>query len=285
MDPVEPRMTIFFTWLFSQTLRALFSERRLEAAQRIELADDEDEPEHGGRQEERVDAVKDAAVAWEHGAGVLDAGSALEGGLQQVAELGGTVEQDGEQDELPPWSVGVQAGEAVAMKAEPVAVEDEADAEYHRGDDGGDSALPGLVGGELRGPLPAAEALAAVEGSDVAGPDAEEEEEEEDEAVAFCADPDDRNQGERKGDVDEQQQAGGGLLQDAGERRSEGIPGEQQQRGEDDCGDGVLRTLKCCEEEEGDGEEGPTEGDGVSSGGGELAELQGGEGGDQGGEE
>ena len=159
-------------------------------------------------------------MAGEQGAGVLDAGAALEGGLQQVAELGGAVEQDGEEDPLPPGSVGVQAGEAGAVDAEPVAVEDQADAEYHGGDDGGDGSFPGLVGRELRGELAAAEALADVERGDVAGPDAEEEEDDEDEAVALGAVPDERDQRERVGDVDEQEQACGGLLQDARERRA-----------------------------------------------------------------
>ena len=65
----------------------------------------------------------------------------------------------------------------------------------------------------------------------------------------------------------------------------EGVPGEEQQRGEDDRGDGVLRALERREKKEGDGEEGPPEGDGVAAGGGELAELERGQRGDQGGEE
>ena len=97
--------------------------------------------------------------------------------------------------------------------------------------------------------------------------------------------PDERNERERIGDVDEQERACGGLGQDAGERRAEGVPGEENQRGEDDCGDGVLRAKEGREEKEGDGEEGPPEGDGVAAGGGELAELQACKHGDQRGEE
>src|SRR5580658_148831 len=281
MEPVEPRMAIFFTGLFSQTLRALFSELRLEASECEELADDEDEPQDGGGQEQGVDAVEDAAVAGEQGAGVLDAGPALEGGLEEVAELGGGVEQDGEEHPLPPGSVGVQAGEAGVVRCEPVAVEDEAAADDDGGDDGGDGSFPGLVGRELGGELVAAEALADVEGGDVAGPYAEEEEDDQHQTVTLVAVPDERDERERVGDVDEQKQACGGLGQDAGERRAEGVPGEEQQRGEDDGGDGVLRTKEGREEKEGDREEGPPERNGVAAGGGELAELERREHGDQ----
>ena len=45
----------------------------------------EDVPEDGCGEEEGVDAVEDSAVAGEHGAGVFDACSALDGGLEEVA--------------------------------------------------------------------------------------------------------------------------------------------------------------------------------------------------------
>src|ERR1700761_2455276 len=110
MEPVEPRMAIFFTRLFSQTLKALFAETRFselnsETSECEELADDEDEPEDGRGQEEGVDAVEDAAVAGEEGAGVLHLCATFQCGLEEVAELGGTVEQDGEESPLPPGSV------------------------------------------------------------------------------------------------------------------------------------------------------------------------------------
>jgi len=57
----------------------------LEAAEVEVVLDDEGEPEDGGGEEEGVDAVEDSAVAGEHGSGVLDAGSALDGGLEEIA--------------------------------------------------------------------------------------------------------------------------------------------------------------------------------------------------------
>ncbi len=63
----------------------------LEAAEGEVVADGDDEPEDGGGQEEGVDAVEDAAVAGEEGAGVFDACAALERGFEEVSELGGGV--------------------------------------------------------------------------------------------------------------------------------------------------------------------------------------------------
>ncbi len=49
MEPVDPRIAIFFTELFSQ--RQVFSDSSLETSEGEELAGDEDEPEDGGGQE------------------------------------------------------------------------------------------------------------------------------------------------------------------------------------------------------------------------------------------
>ncbi len=73
----------------------------LEAAEAEVVLEEEDEPEDGGGEEEGVDAVEDAAVAGEHGAGVFDACAALDGGFEEVAELGGDVEDGGEEEGLP----------------------------------------------------------------------------------------------------------------------------------------------------------------------------------------
>ena len=75
---------------------------RLEAAEGEVVADSDDEPEDGRGDEEGVDAVEDAAVAGEDGAGVFDSGTALKGGLEEIAELSGGVEHDGEDEEDPP---------------------------------------------------------------------------------------------------------------------------------------------------------------------------------------
>ena len=222
-------------------------------------------------------------MAGEQGAGVLDAGTALEGGLEEVSELGSGVEGDGEEEKDPPGLGGVKAGEAGVLLGEPVAEQDEAHAEDAGGDDGGDGSFPGFVGGEARGELVAAETLADVESCDVAGPDAEEEEEQESGAVFFVEDL--WEQGEWKGDVDEHENARGGLPQDALKGGAEGGNGEEDEGDEGYDGDGVLRAIEGREKEERDGGERPPKGDGTATGGGEATELQRGETSDDCGEE
>jgi hypothetical protein len=56
-----------------------------EAPEAEGVLEEEGEPEDGGGEKESVDAVEDASVAGEHGSGVFDAGSALDGGLEEVA--------------------------------------------------------------------------------------------------------------------------------------------------------------------------------------------------------
>jgi hypothetical protein len=58
---------------------------RLEAAEVEVVFEEEEEPEDGGGEEEGVDAVEDAAVAGEHGAGVFDACAAFDGGFEEIA--------------------------------------------------------------------------------------------------------------------------------------------------------------------------------------------------------
>jgi hypothetical protein len=64
----------------------------LEAGEAEVVHQEETEPEDRGSDEEGVDAVEDSSVAGEDVAGVFDAGSALDGGLEEVAELGGDVD-------------------------------------------------------------------------------------------------------------------------------------------------------------------------------------------------
>ena len=66
------------------------------AEEGLPVLEEEYVPEDGGGKEEGVDAVEDAAVAGEEGSGVFDVGAALDGGFEEVAELGGDVEDDGE---------------------------------------------------------------------------------------------------------------------------------------------------------------------------------------------
>ena len=87
------------------------------------------------------------------------------------------------------------------------------------------------------------------------------------------------------GDVDEHEQAGGGLPEDAIERGAEGGDGEEHQGGEGEDGEGVHGAEEGGEEEERDGGDDPPEGDGAAAGAGEGAELPCGEAGDDGGED
>ena len=59
--------------------------RSLEPAEAEGVFEEEHTPQDGCGEQQRVDAVEDAAVAGQHGAGVLDAGAALDRRLQQVA--------------------------------------------------------------------------------------------------------------------------------------------------------------------------------------------------------
>jgi len=169
---------------------------RLEAAQAEGFLEEEGEPEDGGGEEEGVDAVEDAAVAGEHGAGVFDAGAALDGGLEQVAELGGDVEDGGEGEGLPDGLGDVDEG--VAVGGELVGDDGEDSGCDEGGEDGGGGAFPGLAGGEVGGELMAAEGSADVEGGGVAGPDGEHEQEDEGEAVFAL--PEEGDEGEGVGD-------------------------------------------------------------------------------------
>src|SRR6266851_9572462 len=105
MEPVEPRMANFFTFFIfadeGASQRVSKSARQLEAAEAEIVLEEEDEPEDGGGEKQGVDAVEDAAVAGEHGAGVFDACAALDGGFEEVAQLGGDVEDGGEEERLP----------------------------------------------------------------------------------------------------------------------------------------------------------------------------------------
>ena len=68
----------------------------LEATEAEGVFEEEDVPEDGCGEEEGVDAVEDATVSGEHGSGVFDSCAAFDGGLEQVAQLGGDVEDGGE---------------------------------------------------------------------------------------------------------------------------------------------------------------------------------------------
>ena len=82
----------------------------LEAAEAKVVLEEEDVPEDRSGKEEGVDAVEYAAVSGEHSAGVFDACSALDGGLEEVAELSGDIEDCGQQERLPEWARRCGAG-------------------------------------------------------------------------------------------------------------------------------------------------------------------------------
>jgi len=66
------------------------------------LADEFEEDERDrGREEERINAIENAAVSGEKGAGIFHVGATLDEGLDEVAELGSDVEEDGGDNDLP----------------------------------------------------------------------------------------------------------------------------------------------------------------------------------------
>ena len=179
----------------------------LEAAETEVVLEEEDEPEDGGGEEESVDAVEDAAVTREHGTGVFDACAAFYSRLKKVAELGGDVEDRCEDEGLPDGLGDVE--ESVAASDESVGDEDDEACGEHTAEDGGDGANPGFSGAEAGGEFAFAEGATDVEGGDIAGPDADHEEENQGGPVFLL--PEERNEGEGIGDVNEAEEALGGI--------------------------------------------------------------------------
>ena len=52
-------------------------------------------PQGGGGQEQGVDAIEYASVAWQHDSRILHAGAALDCGFDQIAGLGEEIEHYG----------------------------------------------------------------------------------------------------------------------------------------------------------------------------------------------
>ena len=94
--------------------------------------------------------------------------------------------------------------------------------------------LPGLRRGAS---FALAEGAADVEGCDIAGPDADHEEEDEGGAVFLF--PEEGNEGERVGDVDEAEEALRGVGQNLNEGSAKTVPGKEDQR--EAAKDGELR--------------------------------------------
>src|SRR5579871_730711 len=206
----------------------------LETAQAEGVLEQEDEPKDGGGKQKSIDAVENASVAGEHGAGVLDACSTLDGGFQEVAELGGDVQDAGENEGLPERLGDVE--EKVAAGREEVAEPDDECGGQDAADDGGDGAFPGFARAEARGQLVLAEGAADVEGGNVSGPDADHEEDDEGGAVFFL--PEQGDEGEGVGDPDEAEESLRGVRQDLDERGAKAVPGEESEG--DGAEDGKL---------------------------------------------
>ena len=162
-------------------------------------------------------------MAGEHGSGVLDAGSAFDGRLEEVAELGGDVQDRGQEEGLPDRLGDVQ--EEVAAGGEEVADPDDETSGEETAGDGGDGALPGFAGAQAGGQLVLAEGAADVEGGDISGPDADHEEEYKGGAVLLF--PEQGDKGEGVGDPDEAEEALRGVGQDLDEGGAEAVPGEE----------------------------------------------------------
>ncbi|MCU1319496.1 MAG: hypothetical protein JWP98_1014 [Edaphobacter sp.] len=253
------------------------------------VLEDQGEPEDGCGEEEGVDAIEDAAVSGEHGSGVFDTGSTLDGGFEEVAQLSCDVQDRGEQEGLPDGLGDVE--EKVAAGGEEIADPDDETGGEEASGDGGDGALPGLAGAEARGQFVFAEGLAYVEGGDVSGPDADHEEEDEGGAVLLL--PEEGNEGEGVGDPDEAEEPLGGIGQDLDEGRTEAVPGEEDES--EGAEDGELlvdgEVGQGDDEGEGGAEGHPPEGDakfgsmGLGANCGELEVLVAGQLGHDGGEE
>ncbi len=245
------------------------------------VLEQEDVPEDGCCEEQGVNAVEDAAVAGEHGAGIFDARAAFDGGFEKVAGLGGYVEDDGEQQRLPEGLRDVE--EEVVAGGEGVADKNDGQGGENTAEDGGDGPFRGLAGAKARGQLPFAEGAADVERGDIARPDADHEEEEEGWTIFPL--PHERDEGKRVGDVNEPEEALRGVGQDLDEGSAEAVPGKER---ESECAEnGELRLNgevgQGDDEGEGGAESHPPSGDakaGVIDGradGGELEVLKGGE--------
>ena len=83
-------------------------------------------------------------MAGEHGSGVFDTGAAFDGGLEEVAELGGDVEDGREEKGLPDGFGDVE--DEVAAGGESDADPDDDGGGDDAAYDGGDGAFPGLAG-------------------------------------------------------------------------------------------------------------------------------------------
>src|SRR5271170_820967 len=195
----------------------------LEAAEAEVVLEEEDEPKDWSGEEKGVDAVEDAAVTGKHGAGVLDACAALDGGFEEVAQLGGDVENRGEDEGLPERLGDVE--ECVAAGDEDVGDVDDQSRREHTAKDGGDGAYPGFAGAKAGGELAFAEGAAEVERGDIAGPDADHEEEDKGRAVLLLRE--EGNEGEGIGDVDEAEESLCCVREDLIEGRTKAVPGEE----------------------------------------------------------
>ncbi len=161
----------------------------------------------------------------------------------------------------------------------------------HAAEDGGDGAYPGFAGAEAGGEFAFAEGAAEVECGNIAGPDADHEEEDKGGAVLLL--PEEGNEGEGVGDVDEAEESLRRVGEDLIEGRTKAVPGKEYEgeAAEDrELGfDGEVG--KGDDEGQGSTEGHPPDGDaeldamGVRADGGQLEVLVGGQLGDDGGEE
>ena len=197
----------------------------LEAAEAEVVLDEKDEPEDWSGKEQSVDAVEDAAVARKEGAGVFDACATLDSGFQKITELGSNVEDCGEDESLPEGFGDVEDG--VAASGEGVSNENDDVGSEDTACDGGNGANPGFAGAKARGELTFAKGTTEVESGDIASPDADHKKE--DEGGAIFLFPEERNESERIGDVDEAEESLRRVGKDLDEGRAEAVPGEESE--------------------------------------------------------
>ena len=124
--------------------RCFWSSGDLESTETEVVLYQQDVPEDWCCEKEGVDAVEDSTVSGEHGAGVFDSCSALDGGLEEITNLGGDVEDDGKDEGLPERLSDMEDG--VAAGREPVADEDEQGRCQDAAEDGSEGSFPSLSG-------------------------------------------------------------------------------------------------------------------------------------------
>src|SRR5208283_6047650 len=119
MEPVDPRMAMRLIRLSFE--RSILYLTRSAVGGGGELLHDTPSrivPQQGSGEEQGVDTIEHAAVAGKQGAGIFYAGSALDQRFDEIAELRGNIQDDGEQDDGPQfWFFRAKKATAAAIQS------------------------------------------------------------------------------------------------------------------------------------------------------------------------